>query len=441
MIIYYDFSYLYRKPNNYTGIQRVVRCLYSALKEVTPVRGIDAIVPVALVGDRFKVISEHSIFPEPPTLGHVVPIRVTRAFVDVHRREVSGPKVLAKRLFNRARALDVPPLVQRSARYVLNCVGAVGDAFSKADSDLCLINPMPGDCFLTGDTAWDRSEQFWGLVDEWRGKGVKVVTIFYDALPYNEPDFFLSRNVHLWRSYFLRAIHSTNIWAAISETARQDLLRMIANEAPGMKPIAISFPMGVSREVLGFDPAWPIEAAADLDQLILCVGSLDARKGHAILLDALAKTSKAKVLVFGRDTGAGSQAMARRILGHPLYGSRLFWIRDGSDRELAYWYHQCCAIICPSRAEGFGLPLIEASCYGKQVIANRIPIFEEVAAAYGLEVCFYETNCCESLAALLDRFALGAELQADLKAGVGGTSHIPDWTISARQLLKALSLG
>jgi glycosyltransferase involved in cell wall biosynthesis len=249
-------------------------------------------VPVALVGDRFKVISEHSIFPEPPTLGHVVPIRVTRAFVDVHRREVSGPKVLAKRLFNRARALDVPPLVQRSARYVLNCVGAVGDAFSKADSDLCLINPMPGDCFLTGDTAWDRSEQFWGLVDEWRGKGVKVVTIFYDALPYNEPDFFLSRNVHLWRSYFLRAIHSTNIWAAISETARQDLLRMIANEAPGMKPIAISFPMGVSREVLGFDPAWPIEAAADLDQLILCVGSLDARKGHAILLDALAKTSK-----------------------------------------------------------------------------------------------------------------------------------------------------
>ena len=348
---------------------------------------------------------------------------------------------MAKRLLNRARGLDVPPLVQRSARYVLNCVGAVGAAFSKADSDLALINPMPGDCFLTGDTAWDRSEQFWGLVDEWRGRGVKVVTIFYDALPYNEPDFFLSRNVHLWRSYFLRAIRSTNIWAAISETARQDLLRMIANEAPGMKPVAISFPMGVSREVLGFDPAWPIEAPADLDQLILCVGSLDARKGHAILLDALAKTSKAKVLVFGRDTGAGSQAMATRILRHPWYGSRLFWIRDGSDRELAYWYQKCCAIVCPSRAEGFGLPLIEAACYGKQVIANRIPIFEEVASAYGLAVCFYETDCCESLAAVLDRFAFGAELQAELKAGVGSTIHIPDWTVSARQLLKSLSLG
>ena len=85
--------------------------------------------------------------------------------------------------------------------------------------------------------------------------------------------------------------------------------------------------------------------------------------------------------------------------------------------------------------------MIEAACYGKQVIANRIPIFEEVASAYGLAVCFYETDCCESLAALLDRFALGAELQADLKAGVGGTIHIPDWTVSARQLLKTLSLA
>ena len=115
MIIYYDFSYLYRRPNNHTGIQRVVRCLYSALSEVAPDQGIEAIVPVALVGDRFMAISEHSIVPEPPTLRPAVPIRGTRAFVDVHRRETSGPKALAKCLLNRVRGLDVPPLVQRSA--------------------------------------------------------------------------------------------------------------------------------------------------------------------------------------------------------------------------------------------------------------------------------------------------------------------------------------
>ena len=441
MIIYYDFSYLYRKPNNHTGIQRVVRCLYAALKEVAPGQEIAAIVPVALVGDRFKGISEHSVFPEPPTLRNVVPIRGTRAFVDVHRRERSGTKALAKRLLNRVRDLDLPPLVQRSARYALNCVGAVGAALSKPDPHLVSINPMPGDWVLTGDTAWDRSEQFWGLVDEWRGRGVKVVTIFYDALPYNEPDYFLSRNVHLWRSYFLRAIHSTDLWAAISETARQDLLRMIAAEAPGMKPVAISFPMGVSHEALGFDPAWPIEAPADQGQLILCVGSLDARKGHSILLDALEKTSKARVLVFGRDTGAGAQAMATRILRHPLYGSRLFWIRDGSDRELAYWYQQSCAIVCPSRAEGFGLPLIEAAWYGKQLIANRIPIFEEVSSTYGLDAYFYETDSRDSLAAALEQCALGEELQVDRESGVGGTMPIPDWSVSARQLLKGFIPG
>jgi glycosyltransferase involved in cell wall biosynthesis len=439
MIIYYDFSYLYHKPNNHTGIQRVIRCLYSALKEVSAVQEIDAIVPFALVGDRFMAVFDDCMVPKPALSRQVEPIRGTKAFVDVHRRDASSPKALARRLLNRARGLNVPPLVQKSARYAINCVGAVGQTLSRSDSDLIPINPMPGDWLLSGDTAWDRSELFWGIVDEWRGKGVKALTIFYDALPYFEPSFFLSRNVDLWRSYFLRAISSTDLWAAISETARQDLLRMIAIEAPRTKPFAISFPMGVSRESLGFDPAWPIEAPADLDPLILCVGSLDARKGHAILLDALEKSSEARVLVFGRDTGAGAQVMATRILRHPLYGSRLFWIRDGSDRELAYWYQQCCAIVCPSRAEGFGLPLIEAAWYGKVVIANRIPIFEEVASAYDLSVWFYETDCCDSLSDALDRCALGEEFQADRKSGVGGTMFIPDWSASARHLLQALA--
>jgi glycosyltransferase involved in cell wall biosynthesis len=114
----------------------------------------------------------------------------------------------------------------------------------------------------------------------------------------------------------------------------------------------------------------------------------------------------------------------------------LFWIRDGSDRELAYWYQQCRAIVCPSRAEGFGLPLIEAAWYGKQVIANRIPIFEEVSNSYGLGVCFYETDSCDSLATALDRCALGEELQKDGNTGVGVTIPIPDWSISSRHVLK-----
>ena len=438
MVIFYDFSYLYRKPNNHTGIQRVIRCLFSALQEVAPGQGVDAIVPVALVGERFVAISEPSILSQPSQRQSVAALRGTKAFVDAHRQDALGPKALARRLWNRVRGLDLPPVLQRSARYALNRVRDVGDALSKPDSDLASINPMPGDWFLTGDTAWDRAEQFWGIVDEWRGRGVKVVTIFYDALPYTNPEFFLARNVQLWRNYFLRAIHSTDSWAAISEIARHDLLRMIAMEAPTFKPIAISFPMGVSREILGFDPAWSIEGPADQGKVILCVGSLDARKGHAILLDALAKSKKAKVLVFGRDTGAGSQAMASAILKHPLYGARLFWIRDGSDRELAYWYQQCCAIVCPSRAEGFGLPLIEAAWYGKRVIANRIPIFEEVDATYGLGVCFYERDCSESLSLLLDQYAVAEKSTADPRTLASSTINIPDWNTSAQRLLKAL---
>ena len=50
-----------------------------------------------------------------------------------------------------------------------------------------------------------------------------------------------------------------------------------------------------------------------------------------------------------------------------------------SDAELATWLHHAQALLFPSFAEGYGMPLVEALAQGVPVIASDLPVFREIA--------------------------------------------------------------
>jgi glycosyltransferase involved in cell wall biosynthesis len=50
-----------------------------------------------------------------------------------------------------------------------------------------------------------------------------------------------------------------------------------------------------------------------------------------------------------------------------------------NDAEAATWLHHAQALLYPSYAEGFGLPLVEAMRAGVPAIASRLPVFRELA--------------------------------------------------------------
>jgi len=50
-----------------------------------------------------------------------------------------------------------------------------------------------------------------------------------------------------------------------------------------------------------------------------------------------------------------------------------------SDAELSSWLHHAQALLFPSFAEGFGMPLVEALVLGVPVIASDLPAFREIA--------------------------------------------------------------
>jgi alpha-1,2-rhamnosyltransferase len=86
----------------------------------------------------------------------------------------------------------------------------------------------------------------------------------------------------------------------------------------------------------------------------------------------------ATLVIAGRPADGSQQTLAR-IGAHPEQARRLFFLGDASDAELDLLYRGARAVILPSLAEGYGLPLVEARQRGCEVLASRLPAFEELA--------------------------------------------------------------
>ena len=121
----------------------------------------------------------------------------------------------------------------------------------------------------------------------------------------------------------------------------------------------------------------------------LCVSTIEPRKNHTLLLDVwkdLAKRwgDRAPGLVLVGKWGALSEDVRRRIADDPGLG-RLVKVNTAiDDKQLAPLMAGAVAVLQPSRAEGFGLPVCEALAMGTPVIASDLPSHREIAQGMAL---------------------------------------------------------
>ena len=115
---------------------------------------------------------------------------------------------------------------------------------------------------------------------------------------------------------------------------------------------------------------------------------------------------------------------------HPQQGRLLLTLLDASDAEVAHAYAKCRALILPSLAEGFGLPLVEARTRGCLVIASDLPAFEELADE---GVSLYARDSGAQLEALV-----AAHASVDRRASVAPMAAFT-WKDSAQQFLHGMT--
>lgn len=227
-----------------------------------------------------------------------------------------------------------------------------------------------------------------GLYSRWKAAGARLVFQIYDLLPSIRPEFFpsFSKPVH---DSLLETIRDTaDDVVCISHSVAKEYLDWKGPDAnPGQQVHGV--PLGA--DLIAQTDIPPKQGKVGSHVSFLTVGTLEPRKGHAMVIDALeilwSQGHLISYVIAGREGWQGVSPEERqyiaelvtRIRNHPELGKRLFWHSDCSDADLATHYQTADCVIVPSYAEGFGLPLIEASFYHTPLLVRDIPVFREIA--------------------------------------------------------------
>ena len=210
----------------------------------------------------------------------------------------------------------------------------------------------------------------------YKALGTKIIFLVHDILPITNPDYFPTN---------AKTIHTNwlNNIATISDT-------LIATTATGKKTLdnwlnQNHYTLKTSYLHLGSDiqtKPQPKNHHTNQTPSFLIVGTLEPRKGHAQLIKAftllLEQNINITLTIVGK-VGWNIEETLTLLNTNPYLNKNIFYKNIISDEELQHLYTSSDALLIPSNAEGFGLPLIEAAHYNLPIIARDIEVFKEIA--------------------------------------------------------------
>ena len=310
---------------------------------------------------------------------------------------------------------------------LLGCPNTVPDA----DVELAA-----GDCLLMLDNSWGTFADFFPVFDALQAAGGTVVTCVYDLIP----ELHLAASVDpvpaVYAAWLRAALARSDGIVTISKAVMDDLLAFLARARP---PCRENLRVGwfqcgsdIAADAQGAGKAVrpDFSRAFEGAPVFLVVGTVEPRKGQGVALDAFdqlwAKGSDARLVVIG-SRGWHVDALLDRMRNRPAWGSKLFWFADAGDAELAYAYSHCAALLNPSYAEGFGLPLAEAARADRPVICSDIPVFREVGRDGAL---YFRVNDPAALAGTIGDFLAG------LRSADPGRVLQTTWAEAARRIVE-----
>lgn len=335
----------------------------------------------------------------------------------------------------------VPVAASARRGYAMARFDAASGEIALPDAGAPLIEAGAGDLFLGLDLAAHRLSRHHGQIARWRKNGVSINILIYDLLPLQHPGWFPRRTGRYFGKWIRIVARHADRAICISRQVAGDLDDWLAAaKAPrrgeiAMPVIPLSGAVEASNPTRGIGPKGR-EAIAHAQRrpTVLMVGTIEPRKGHDCVLDAMvhlwrgADADAPHLIIVGR-RGWRTEAMQARMAALDGQGDRFTWLKTASDELLSALYERAALVVVASRGEGFGLPIVEALRHGRKVLARDLPVFRELERP-GL---FYFSD--DSPAALAD------SIVATLNAPAQAVAPDEGWDISARALLAALDLG
>ena len=265
-----------------------------------------------------------------------------------------------------------------------------------------VIEPSKGDIYLSVDLTYNISESLRKELVHFRNNGVGIYFVVHDLIPILYPEWFKGNNdwfegnnyLDLFNYWFESAATEADGLICVSKSVELDVQNWLVNHPPLRPELPTLGYFHHGSDISASIPTagLPDNSSAILSKVkaltsFLMVGTIEPRKGHELALNAFdilwANDPSVSLVIVGHQ-GWKVESLIQRIKLHPQFDKRLFWLADISDEFLREIYKSSSALIALSKAEGFGLPLVEAAYFHLPIIANDIPVFREVCGAGAL---------------------------------------------------------
>lgn len=261
--------------------------------------------------------------------------------------------------------------------------------------------------------------------------GVRPIYLVHDLIPFLHPEYCRPGEEPKHRQRMMNVLESGSGLIGNSQATLDDLAAFAASRGLPMPPSIVAWIAGppIPHDV--------VPKTFDRPHFIT-VGTIEARKNHSLLLHiwkrliATYGTDAPLLVLVGRRGWEAGHVLAMLDRAVDLKDQVLELGKCG-DEELARLIAGSRALLMPSFAEGFGLPVAEALQLGTPVIASDLPVFREFAGEIPTYVDVLDGKAWESAIMSFTGESLERERQLQAMAGYrapGWASHfeiVEEW--------------
>jgi glycosyltransferase involved in cell wall biosynthesis len=201
-------------------------------------------------------------------------------------------------------------------------------------------------------------------------RGRPLIATIHDAVPWTCPETLTPRGARWHREMAERVADSADVVVTPTAAVARELAAHVS--LPRVEVIGEGVGAGI-RDV----PPDAAERAARLElptSFALAVGTLEPRKGLDVAAAALSEPDWPDLPLLIAGPGGWGDALAAAP-----DSSRIRLLGRLADPDLATVYSRAAVLVMASRAEGFGLPVLEAMTHGVPVVISDAAALVEVA--------------------------------------------------------------
>lgn len=220
-----------------------------------------------------------------------------------------------------------------------------------------------------------------GALADVAAAGLRSVVMVHDTIPLDLPHYASRPEVFRQRLQHV-ARHADRVICPSAATAES-----VARWCTTMGRVP-----RLTVAALGIDARQPGPLPPEFSQYraaFVSVGTVEPRKNHALLLDVwdrLAATMEAPpLLAIIGSPGWGNRAVLDRLARLPANGP-VRVLAGLSDATVTALVAEARALLMPSFAEGFGLPVAEAAAVGTPAVCGPLPVYREIVGDYPVYV-------------------------------------------------------